>query len=152
MEIEFRPWKFEDSDTLVAWIAEDPGILEAMRMDESTTEFAVRMFMLDAMDIPTIQFFLAERDGEAVGAVGATDINHKSASAVTHIIIPKKYQNTITAVRVAKAAVKYAFETLGFKTLIGVVPRENRRALRLDSFLGFTDTEVDVLQLTREET
>ena len=148
--IEFRPWELPDNDLMVEWVREDPGIIEAMRLPAETTEFRIRELLTAGMSAPDIWWFVAERDGQPVGAVGATHIQ-RDGSAVCHIIVPKEHQNSILAMRIGKAAIKFAFETLGFKEILGLVPEENKRALRFDKHLGFRDIHLRSVQLTRDE-
>ena len=135
---------------MVGWVADDPGILDAMRMPADTTEFRVRELLLEGMASPSIQWFVAERDGDPLGAVGATHIQ-RDGSALCHIIVAKEHQNSTLAIRIGKAAVKFAFEQLGLTTLLGQVPEENKQALRFDEHLGFSDMLLRSLQLTKDD-
>jgi len=150
MKIEFAAWTLDDNDLMARWVSEDPGILASMRLPADTTEFRVRELLVIGLSAPDIQWYVASRNGEPVGAVGATHIQ-QDGSAVCHIVVPKEHQNSPLAVRIAKAAVDLAFGTLGLQTLVGQVPSENTRALRLDEHLGFRNLKVSTLQLTRDE-
>lgn len=148
MDIVLRPWIHEDIDTFMSWMESDPKIAEAMSV-EGVDELEVRKNLVLSMASPTMQRFMATRDGDAVAAIAIYDIRADRTAFAS--IVAKPDSTGFATVASSKRTLKALFNGLGFVELRVVVSERNEPALKLAKMLGFEDENVRQLRLTKDD-
>lgn len=144
-----RQWQDGDLESLLEWIRADPGMLAGFGV-EKASDTHVFDLALRAMQAPNIYWCSIEtEDGELAGLGVLTDIDTRVGSALSHLLVAPAHRGK--GVYVGREALRHAFEDLGLKKLVGLVPKANRLARRVDERLGFTEVPVDLMQMTVQD-
>ena len=142
-----------DCAQVAAWVDSDPSIRAGLRLDDDMDAIAVEIALISTIGRPNVFWAVVEREGEIVGAVGASHLS-PDGTAVVHQVVSPDHRFGKTAFKAAKAGIEYAREHLGVKNFVAHVPRwldEEKTvphpALRLNKALGFVSQDVEVLLL-----
>jgi RimJ/RimL family protein N-acetyltransferase len=142
-----RPWEPRDTERLLTWVDEDPDIFASLGMENPDRALLIQA-MTAAMVSPHWGIYAAENGtGKAIACLGLNSTG--DGTALVHMWLSPRHRGR--GYWVGKAGLDYAFNTLGLKSVIGVVPKTNDLALELDMKLGFEPIDAHFLQLTREQ-
>lgn len=148
MKIEIRPWEPSDNDTFLAWVREDPKILEAMGI-EGMDEYEVRRMLVLSFGSPTMRRFMAWRGEDPVAAISIYDVRQDGTAFTS--IIANPHGSGFSTLASCKQAAKAFFNGIGIRDLRVIVSETNKAALKLARLMGFEDLNVRHLRLRKED-
>jgi len=134
--VKVRPWTLQDTRELLKWIKEDPEILRQFGFSGKADDVEIVDFMAVQSRRTDAIYLAGDSGGSLSGMACASNINADGSALVHQVTAPEHRGKGGFLLR---AAVHYAFNVIGLKTLTALVPNDNARAYSLDVGLGFED-------------